>query len=70
ADITVTGQINVSHGEGITLNALTTDGRTLVNVDVNNIASEYDAIRLYNYNYNDNYATGVDDGTGADNGTS
>ncbi|MBI0219676.1 autotransporter adhesin YapK, partial [Yersinia pestis subsp. pestis] len=68
ADITVTGQINVSHGEGITLNALTTDGRTLVNVDVNNIASEYDAIRLYNYN--DNYATGVDDGTGADNGTS
>ncbi|WP_054877578.1 autotransporter outer membrane beta-barrel domain-containing protein [Yersinia wautersii] len=65
-DVTVTGQINVSDGEGITLNMQTIDGNTLVNIDVNNIASEYDAIHLYN----NNYTTGVDDGTGADNGTS
>ncbi|BFI60951.1 autotransporter adhesin YapV [Yersinia pseudotuberculosis] len=65
-DVTVTGQINVSDGEGITLNMQTIDGNTLVNIDVNNIASEYDAIHLYN----NNYTTGVDDGTGVDNGTS
>ncbi|CNF23177.1 outer membrane autotransporter [Yersinia similis] len=65
-DITVTGQINSSNGEGITLNTQSIDGNTLVNIDVNNIASEYDAIQLYN----NNYITGVDDGTGVDNGTS
>ncbi|WP_049601853.1 beta strand repeat-containing protein, partial [Yersinia similis] len=56
-DLTVTGQINASNGEGITLHALATDGSTLVNVDVNNIASEYDAIYLHNS------VTGVDNDT-------
>ncbi|SUP85818.1 autotransporter protein [Yersinia pseudotuberculosis] len=55
--LTVTGQINASQGSGIALNTQATDGSTLVNVDVNNIASEYDAIYLYNF------VTGVDSGT-------
>ncbi|AHK18507.1 autotransporter [Yersinia similis] len=56
-DLTVTGQINASDGEGITLNTQSIDGNTLVNIDVNNIASEYDAIYLHNS------VTGVDNGT-------
>ncbi|CNI68248.1 autotransporter protein [Yersinia pseudotuberculosis] len=55
--LTVVGQINASNGEGITLISQATDGSTLVNIDVNNIASEYDAIYLHNS------VTGVDNGT-------
>ncbi|PSH14183.1 autotransporter outer membrane beta-barrel domain-containing protein, partial [Yersinia pseudotuberculosis] len=55
--LTVTGQINASQGYGIALSTQATDGSTLVNVDVNNIASEYDAIYLHNP------VSGMDNGT-------
>ncbi|MBF2011294.1 autotransporter adhesin YapJ, partial [Yersinia pestis] len=58
--LTVVGQINSSLYDGIDLRATATEGNTLVSIDVNNIASEYDAIHLDNKNYT----------TGADNGTS